>query len=220
MYPLGTVALRRKRRRYDATGRRRAAAVTRHAILEAADRLFATRGYGATSMASIARRAGVALDTVYASVGRKPALMRLLVERAISGTDAPVPAEARDYVRAIEAEPDPRRKLALYAGAVRRIHERLAPLVRAVHAAAPAHPEVGRLWREVSERRARNMRKFAAHLAATGALRPALTVDVAADVLWATNAPELYLMLVGDRGWGPEQFERWLADAWERLLLA
>ena len=59
--------------------------------------------------------AGVALDTVYAAVGAKPVLFRLLVETAIAGTEAPVPALERDYVRAIRAEPDPARKLAIYA---------------------------------------------------------------------------------------------------------
>lgn len=214
------MAPRRKRRRYDATGRHAAARQTRGRILAAAHQLFSERGYAATSMAAVARAAGVALDTVYASVGRKPALMRLLVERAISGVDAAVPAERRDYVREIQAEPDPARKLAIYAAAVRRIHRRLAPLVRAVQAAAPAHPEVARSWREVSERRARNMRLLAAHLAQAGALRPGLGVDEAADVIWATNAPETYLLLVEERRWTPERFEAWLADAWRRLLLA
>jgi AcrR family transcriptional regulator len=214
------VAPRRKRKRYDATARRAAARRRRQDILAAAHRLFSERGYQATRMADVARAAGVALDTVYASVGRKPALMRLLVERAISGVDAPVPAEERDYVREIRAEPDPARKLAIYAAALRRIHPRLAPLVRAVQAAASAHPEVARMWREISERRARNMRLFAAHLAETGALRPSLSVEEAADVIWATNAPETYLLLVGERGWTPERFEAWLADAWRRLLLA
>lgn len=214
------MAPRRKRRRYDATARRAAARQTRGRILAEAHRLFSERGYAATSMAEVARAAGVALDTVYASVGRKPALMRLLVERAISGEDAAVPAEQRDYVREIRAEPDPARKLAIYAAAIRRIHPRLAPLVRAVQAAAPAHPEVARTWREISQRRAGNMRLLAAHLAETGALRPGLSVEEAADVIWATNAPETYLLLVGERGWTPERFEAWLADAWRRLLLA
>ncbi len=59
-------------------------------------------------MPAIAQSAGIALDTVYASVGKKPALFALLVETAISGTDVAIPAAERDYVRAIRAEPDPR----------------------------------------------------------------------------------------------------------------
>jgi AcrR family transcriptional regulator len=214
------MASRRKRRKYDATGRRASAERTRHAVLDAAHRLFASRGYEATSMAGIAAAAGVATDTVYATVGRKPALMRLLLERAISGGDDPVPAGDRDYVRAIQAEQDPARKLAIYAAAVRTIHGRLAPLVRSVQGAASVHPEVARAWKEISERRARNMRLFVAHLAGVGALRDSLDPDEAADVVWATNSPELYLLLVGERGWTPERYEAWLAQAWERLLLA
>ena len=46
-----------------------------------------------------------------------------------------------------------------------------------------------------------------------------LSLDRVADVLWTMNSPEYYLMLVRERGWAPEEFERWLADAWRRLLL-
>jgi hypothetical protein len=56
-------------------------------------------------MTAIAGRAGVALDTVYAAVGRKPELARLLIETAISGTDHATPAEQRDYVRVIQDPP-------------------------------------------------------------------------------------------------------------------
>src|SRR5438445_10060814 len=102
------------KRRYDTTRRRQAAARTRAVILDAARELFTERGYTATPMTAIAERAGVALDTVYASVGRKPELARLLIETAISGTDQAIPAEQRDYVRAVQAAPDAETKIALY----------------------------------------------------------------------------------------------------------
>jgi hypothetical protein len=104
-------------------------------------------------------------------------------------------------LRAIHAEPPARGKLAVYARALRAIHERLTPLMRA-------------------ERRASNMRRFAAELAATGQLRSDVDVDEAADVIWATNAPEFYLLLVRDRGWSPDAFEAWLIRAWTRLLVS
>jgi AcrR family transcriptional regulator len=94
-------------------------------------------------MPSIAQAAGIALDTVYAAVGRKPALFALLVETAISGTDVAVAAEERDYVR---AEPDPARKLDIYAAALRRIQERMAPLFRVLQEAAPLDPALGEMW--------------------------------------------------------------------------
>jgi AcrR family transcriptional regulator len=207
----------RVKRSYDATRRVKAAARTRESILEAARTLFARDGYSATSMAAIAQAAGVALDTVYASVGRKPALVRLLVETAISGTTRAVPAEQRDYVVAIRAAPDAADKIKLYASAMRQISARLAPVLAVLQLAAQSEPELATLWSEISERRAANMRLFAADLAAAAPLR--VDVDRAADIVWATNSAELYLLLVGQRGWTASAYEQFLVDAWTRLLL-
>ncbi|MEV4245296.1 helix-turn-helix domain-containing protein [Streptosporangium canum] len=209
---------KRVKRRYDASLRHATAGRTRQAILDAATALFLERGYATTTMAAIAKSAGVNTDTVYASVGAKPALFRLLVEAAISGEDHAVPALERDYVRDIRAQPDAARKLAVYAAAMSRIHARLGPLFGVLQTAAPASPELAELWHEIAERRAANMRLLAADLAATGRLR--VEVEEAADVIWATNSPELYLLLVRDRRWTHERYERWLADSWCRLLLA
>ena len=206
------------KRRYDATGRRQAAARTRSAILDAARELFAERGYSATPMSAIADRAGVALDTVYSSAGRKPELARLLIETAISGTDEAVPAEQRDYVRAIQAAPDASSKIAVYAAAVTAIAPRLAPVIAIIQQAVHDEPELARLWNQIAERRAANMRLFVADLASVASLR--LDPDQAADIVWATNSAEMYQLLVGQRGWTPERYERYLADTWHRMLLA
>ena len=63
------------------------------------------------------------------------------------------------------------------------------------------------------------MRLLVENLAATGRLRAGLTADVAADIIWSMDSPEFYLLLVEQRGWSLESFERWLAEAWSRLLL-
>ncbi len=206
------------KRRYDVTGRRQAAARTRAAILDAARELFTERGYAATPMTAIADRAGVALDTVYAAVGRKPELARLLIETAISGTDQAIPAEQRDYVHAIRAAPDAATKIARYAAAVTAIAPRLALVLAIIQQAAPDEPELAALWNQIAERRAANMRLFVADLATVHPLR--LDADEAADIVWATNAAELYQLLVSQRGWTPQRYERFLTVTWHRLLLA
>jgi AcrR family transcriptional regulator len=205
------------KRRYDATGRRQAAARTRSAILDAARQLFAEHGYTATPMTAVAGRAGVALDTVYATVGRKPELARLLIETAISGTDQAIAAEQRDYVQAIQAAPDAKTKIAIYAAAITAIAPRMA-LVLGIIQQAAAEPELAALRTEIAERRAANMRRFVADLAAAAPLR--LDPGQAADIVWATNSAELYQLLVGQRGWTPQRYEQFLADTWQRLLLA
>ena len=208
-----------KRRGYDATGRRTRSAETRQRILKVARDLMLADGYRATTISAIAAEAGVNIDTVYELVGRKPVLLRELIEQAISGADHAVAAEQRDYVQAIKAAPDPARKLAIYAGAIRRIQERMAPLVLAVRDAASTEPEAEAVWQEISERRATNMRLLIRDIRDAGGLRAGLSVNEAADVVWALNSSELYLLLTTERGWSPRRFERWLSDAWCRLLL-
>jgi len=209
-----------KRRAYDTTSRRAASAATRQRIVDAGRELVLTQGYRATTIAAVATRAGVNVDTVYTLVGRKPVLMREVVEQAISGTDHAVAAEERSSIQAIRAEPDPAFKLALYARAIRETHARLAPLFVALRDASATEPEAKALWQAISNRRAANMRRLVRDIEATGALRTGLAIDEAADTIWVTNSPEVYVMLTGERGWSPRRYERWLAATWQTLLLA
>jgi len=208
-----------KRRRYDASRRRAAAADRRNAILNAAHRLFAEQGYVRTTMPEIAQAAGVALDTVYDSVGKKPELFALLIEAALSGSDEAVPVEKRDYVTQIRAEPDPPRKLELYAAALKRAWERIAPLVRAMQRGGAAEDDLAARWETVIRRRARNMHLLIDDLRAAGALRDALDPQRAADTVWAVSSTEVYLLLTDTRGWSAKQYQAWLAETLKALLL-
>ena len=207
------------RRSYDGTKRRARSVETRQRILDAARALLLELGYRATTIAAIATQAEVSVDTVYELVGRKPIVLRELIEQAISGSDQAVVADDRDYVRAMQATRDPVEKLAIYARAVRQIQARMAPLHLALRDASSTEPEAEEVWREISERRAANMRRLVQDLKSTGRLRPDMSINDAADVVWATNSPELYVMLTVERGWPPQRYERWLADSWCRLLL-
>ena len=207
-------------RRYVSAVRAEQAAATRSAVLTAARELFSERGYAATSISAIAARAGVAVDTVYAAAGRKPALLRELVETSLSGTDQPVPAAQRDYVLRLRAATSAREKLTIYATAVAEIGVRMAPIHLALAEAAVTDGDCAALRAEIDARRANNMRLLAADLRATGELRPDLTDDEVADIVWSMNAAEYRALLVGQCGWSAERFGTYLADAWARLLLA
>jgi AcrR family transcriptional regulator len=206
-------------RRYNSPRRAEQAAATRGDILKAARELFVSRGYAATTIAEIARSAQVAVDTVYATVGRKPALLREVLETAISGTDQAVPASDRDYVARIRSADTAGEKLTLYANAIVQIQSRLAPVYLAIRDAAATDPDSAALWAEINGRRAANMRNLAADLRATGELRPDLSDDDVADIIWSMNGAEYWVLMVGDRGWSHQRFGEFLADAWARLLL-
>ena len=208
-----------RKRRYHAPRRLEQAAATRRAVLAAAKELFVDSGYAATTVTEIAQRAGVSLDTVYATVGRKPALLRELVETAISGTEQAVPAEQREYVARMRAADSAQNMITIYAHAITAIQQRLAPVFLALRDAASTDPDCAALWTEIAERRATNLRRLAADLRAKGGLRGDLTDHQVADVIWSMNSSEYWVLLVRERSWTTDQFGEWLADAWCRLLL-
>lgn len=193
---------------------------TRQRILQVARGSFVANGYAATTVAHIASEAGVAVDTVYATVGAKPVLFRLLLETSLSGTDEEVPAVQRAYVQRVRAAGSAREKLEIYAEAVRHIGERLAPLHLMLRGAAAQDDELAAIHHEINSRRARNMRLLARDLADTGELRPGLSVPEIADIIWTMNSPEIYALLVRERGWSADRFQLWLFDTWCRLFLA
>jgi AcrR family transcriptional regulator len=215
---VGLVAEAVKTRRYRSAVRAEQAAATRRAVLAAARDLFAERGWEATSVADVARAAGVSVDTVYTSVGRKAELLLAVVDMVLGGANEPVPAEERDYVRAVRAAPTAAEKIGLYAAALGRLMPAVAPLVEALRRAGETDPECRGVWQRLVDRRAANMRLFIADIRAAGGVRADLRPSELADVVWAMNSPE-YFLLLRSRGWSAWRYARHLDDAWRRLLL-
>ncbi len=207
-----------KVRAYRSVLRTEQAAATQRQVLRAARELFTRQGYADTTVAAVAARARVSVDTIYASVGRKPQLMLAVIDTVLGGGTDPVPAEQRDYVRAIRSAPTAAEKIHVYATALGRVLPATAGLQEALRHAAQTDAECAVVWEGLNQRRAANMGLFAADLRATGAVRPDLTDDVVADIVWSTNSVDYYVLLRA-RGWTPEQYARWLEDLWRRTLL-
>ena len=206
-------------RRYYSPLRTEQAATTRHLVLEAAWNLFTTRGYAATSVTEVARAAGVSVDTLYATVGRKPVLLREVVESAISGTDRAIPADERDYVAAVRAADGAIAKIRVYAEAVVKMSPRTAPVFIALRDAARSDPGCAALDDEIASRRASNMLLFAADLRASGDLRAEISNQFIADVVWATAGAAHYAQFTSGRGWNANQFGEYLCELWTRMFL-
>ena len=206
-------------RRYSSPLRVEQAALTRSQVLAAAGVLFTTQGYAATTVTQVARAAGVSVDTLYATVGRKPVILREVVEAAISGAGRTVPAEERDYVVAVRAAPRAEAKIRIYADAVAAMSPRTAPVFAALRDAAGTDQGCASLDAEISTRRADNMLRFAADLRSTGELRAGVTDQIIADIVWALAGWEHYMQLVGGRGWTSAGYGDYLRETWTRLFL-
>jgi AcrR family transcriptional regulator len=191
--------------------RRWQALETKRRIARAARQVFAEGGYAESSVEMVARRAGVAVRTVYAAFGgKKPILAAIcdewLAESDVAGLGAQVMGEADD-----------RRRLALVARLNRRQWELGQDVVPMLEAAAAADAEVARMLAGWKAHRAEMLRQAVRPLGAR--LRAGLDSERAAAVVRALSAPEVYSELVGGAGWTADGYEEWLAGLLARELL-
>ena len=205
------------RRRYDSSGRRERARQTRDQITDVASELFLSGGYADTTVAAIAAAAHVSVETIYKGFGGKPGLVRAIVDKGLAG-DGPIPAEQRsDHIR--DTEPDPRRILAAWGGFTAELAPRVVPIILLARDAAAGDPEVAAVLDQISDARLDRMTVNAGGLASAGHLRPGITVDQAADIMWAYSSPELYELLVLRRRWTAGRYGQFIAQALINTLL-
>ena len=206
-------------RRYDSPRRRAQAEATRAEILAAAQRLLERDGYAATTMASVAAEAGVALKTVYLAFATKSGLLRALWNVLLRGDAEDVPMGERPWFRDLLAEPDPGARLDRLARQSCAVKDRAGPLMVVIRDAAAADADVAALWDRIETQFREMLGPLARTFADEGALRPGLDAARAADLLWALNHPDLWRLLVRVRGWSLGEYEDWLAGAFRRELL-
>jgi AcrR family transcriptional regulator len=170
-------------------------------------------------MEAIAADAGVALKTVYVAFETKSGLLRALWNHLLRAGRDYVPVAQQNWYRGVVAERDPERQLRLTVSASVTVKRRIGGVLEVIRTAAPADPDIGALWRRIQTEFHANQRVIVESLAAKHALRPGLDVDRATDVLWTLNHPDVWQLLVRERGWTPQQFEEWFAETARAQLL-
>jgi AcrR family transcriptional regulator len=170
-------------------------------------------------MAAIATEAGVALKTVYVAFETKSGVLRALWNLLLRGDRDDVPVAQQPWYREVLDERDPERQLRLNARNSRLAKARIAPVIEVIRGAAPADPDIEALWNRIQTEFHANQGEIVKALASGNALRPGLGIPRATDILWTLNHPDVWQLLVGRRGWTPDQYEEWFADAaCEQLL--
>jgi AcrR family transcriptional regulator len=206
-----------KPRRYDATRRREQARLNRETIVAAARQRFLSDGFTATTIAAIAADASASPDTIYKSFGGKAGLLRAVCEDALMG-EGPVPAEDRsDAMQAAEA--DPRKLLRGLGVLTTEVAPRIAPLLLLLATAAETDPAMAQLRADFDASRLARMTQIAQTLASKTSLRPGVSLDEAAEIMWAYSSPELYDLLVLTRGWLPERYGQFVGESLVDALL-
>jgi AcrR family transcriptional regulator len=210
----------KSKRRYNSTRRQAQANETRRQIIEAARKLFSIHGYSGATINSIAQEASVSSETVYAVFGNKRNILSNLIDVSVGGDDRPIPLLQRAGPQAVLKQNDPVQLLQLFAQDIAGILERVAPVFEIIRMAAKREPEIDDLLNELLEQRLRNFTVVSKHLMSLGSLREGIDESLAAETIWVITSPEVYNLLITDRGWTKEHYVDWLSDSLIRKLLS
>lgn len=205
-------------RRYDSTRRRQQAQQSRRAVLQKARQRFLAQGYAATTIAEIAQDAGVSVETVYKSFATKAGVLKALFDVSVAGDDAPIPMVQRDVIQDVRNAPEAAKKVEIYAKHLAATMPRSAPVQLLARDGAASSPDAAMVWKQIRQETLSAMTMFASDLARTGQLRVSKTE--ARDVLWTYHAPELYELLVLERGWSVTRYGKFISHALSSALLA
>jgi AcrR family transcriptional regulator len=181
-------------------------------IAQAALGLMLDRGYVATSIGAIADEAGVAVQTIYNSIGNKADVLSAVLDLAAAGPETPalVPAVLRERVASTRTAAD---VIAVLADWFAELHVRTAAVFQVIAQAAAVDPEIAKLEQRRATQRLVNYGEAAAVLRDRRGLRRGLSDHEAAALIWSIGHPQAYRTLVGDVGWSQDAYQSWLRAA-------
>jgi AcrR family transcriptional regulator len=193
--------------------------LARKAVVAAARELFVARGYAATTIEAISERSDVPAATVYRLFSSKLGILKALLDASIGGDDQQVAVQDRPAVAALFGEPDPVKLLTGFAGITTAINERSNDIYRVLTSAASTDAAAAGLLEDMQRQRGEGQRNITRALARGGHLRDGVSESGAADLVHALMSPEVFGLLVADRGWSFHRYGQWLAATLIQQLL-
>jgi AcrR family transcriptional regulator len=183
--------------------------LARRAVIDAARSLFIEQGYATTTIAAISRHADVPEPTVYRLFASKLGILKVVLDVSIAGDDEPIEVPARPSVASLFDERDPHKVLAGFAAVTTQINQRTNDLYNVLSRAADSDAEAAVLFGTLCQQRDRGQEQIVQALHRKQKLRSGLKPEDAADLVHALMSPEVYRLLVTDRGWSSERFQLW-----------
>ncbi len=208
-----------RHRPYDGAARQARTRRTRAAVVEAARALFVERGYAATTIEAISDRSDTPQATVYRLFSSKLGILKAVLDVSVGGDDQAVAMLDRPQVRSLLADENPKTQLAGFAALVREVMGRVGLVHRVLADAARSDQDAGVLLADIAQQRHEGQRRIARSLAHANALQPGLRERDAADIIHALASPEVHGLLVIDRGWSADRYEKWLSSILADQLL-
>ncbi len=207
-------------RPYDISRRAERTQASKRAVVSAADELFLAGGFADTTVDAISGASGVPIATVYRLFKTKTAILKQVIDEAVVGDDAPVPLGDRSVVRDAQAADDPKAMTAAFAHVARQVFDRTAAARLVLRVAAALDTEAAALQDSIEEQRRVGQARVARALADKGFLAPGLKESEARDIVYALMSIDTYRILRLEQRWSGARYERWLANALYRLVVA
>ena len=207
-------------RPYDTSRRAERTQASKRAVVAAAHELFLARGFADTTVDAISAASRVPIATVYRLFKTKTAILKQVIDTAVVGDDAPVPLGDRSVVKDAQAADDPKAMTAAWAHVARQVFDNTAALRLVLRVAAALDTEAAALQDSIEEQRRVGQARVARALADKGFLAPGLKEAEARDIVYALMSIDTYRILRLEQRWSGARYERWLANALYRLLVA
>jgi AcrR family transcriptional regulator len=174
-------------------------------VRSAAD-LFTRVGYAGTTMEGVADGAGMSVQSVYFVFHTKANLLQAAIDAAEPDASTPL------------VETDPDRALAELVGEACRLLGTTGPLALAAAAAGPRDAAADEVLRRYETARSKAASDLVVGLRSKRPLAIGVTTRRVSDVVYGLLSPQLYSLMVHDRGWSPKRYAGWATDAIGRAL--
>ncbi len=201
-----------KKRSYNSELRQAQAEETKHRILSSANDLFETKGIEKVTIEELAQRADVSAPTVYALFQSKRGILRALIDRALFG------AQHALLVQKVRSAKSAKERVMIAASIARQVHDAERSQMWLLRGATVLSPELEELERDLEQQRFERQEETIKLLVKENALANGLSMAKARDVLWTMTGWDTYRMLVMERGWPSDEYEKWLSGVLAQIL--
>jgi AcrR family transcriptional regulator len=203
-----------KKRAYHSEARQAQSQETKKRILVSAKKLFESKGFERITIREIAHSAKVSAPSIYSLFQSKRGILSALMDEALS------PEKYQALVDQVKVEKSPRKRLEIAARIARQLYDAEKTQLNLFRGASILDPEFKKLEIERERRRYARQEETVKATAKKKAFVKSLPLAKVRDILWAFTGRDLYRMLVLERGWSSDEYEKWLAELLIKTLLA
>jgi AcrR family transcriptional regulator len=202
-----------KKRIYNSKSRVAQAARTKERILLTAKHLFEAEGFEPVTIEKLARAADVSAPTIYSLFQSKCGLLRALMDEALPTDQREALVEEGNRGKSAKGW------LRIAAKISRQMYDAEKAQMGIFQGAAVVAPEFKELEKEREQRRYTRQEQSVKDIAEEKPFKNGVNLTQARDILWAFTGRDMYRMLVIERGWTSDEYEKWLGDTLIETLI-